>query len=302
VAVAAEEETESILGDLLQLAASAGGDEGVELAARVDTDFGKISPEDLSDLQMAIAKDGGPDDAVSPARAVADAIQSAVDKRMVTARADIEELISNTGGDINAGIRKCLKKQDNPLPLLMVLQLNIQQAQTVGEEDKLRALMHVYTVMNEELEKKVSRVRALLNKLMRMDDESIRANLLRHHLTPVEVAAAPDPLTEGDGEGRPPLMASLVTPDRLAAAISKLVGDTDRQMRAAVGDSDEARFEITDRIRVIAKEARLMIGEIYGEGEMNTFGAELTPAFHTLMSHKAKQQPAAVPEPEQARE
>jgi len=274
-----EEAEANILGELLELAAT---NQGEALAARVDADFGSISPEDLSELQMMIAKGGSE---AEHAQAVAAGVQSALDQRMTSAKDAIEDLIANSQGDVNLGIRKCLKKQDSPLPLLIVLQLNVEQAKTDGEEDKLRALLHINTVINEELEKKVSRVRGLVNKLLRMDDASIRENLLRHHLTPVQVAAPPD---DDLDIGEPQLTAALVPPGRLASTISQLVGDIDRQLRVAVGEDDEGRFDMLERIRIIAKEARLIIGDIYGEGEMNAFGADLTPAFTALMTYKAK--------------
>lgn len=48
-----------------------------------------------------------------------------------------------------------------------------------------------------------------------------------------------------------------------------------------------------DRIREVAKAARVIIGEVYGQGAMDSFGADLTPAFHTLMSYKARNKPDA---------
>lgn len=72
-----------------------------------------------------------------------------------------------------------LKKVESPLPVLMVLQLNIASAQEKADGDTLRVLMHISTVMQEELEKKASRVRAMLNKLLRIEDPNIRENILR---------------------------------------------------------------------------------------------------------------------------
>jgi len=228
---------------------------------------------------------GRGDSASERAMAVAAGIQSALDQRMTAAKDAIEDLIENSSGNVNAGIRRCLKSQESPLPILIVLQLNIEQAKSDNDEEKLRALLHINTVINEELEKKVSRVRGLLNKLLRMDDADIRGNLLRHHLTPVQVGVGPD-----DEDGAPQLSAALVPPGRLASAISQLVSDVDRQLRVAVGEADESRFDMIERIRLVAKEARSVIGDIYGEAEMNTFGADLTPAFTALMSHKASLQ------------
>lgn len=288
------DEDARIIDDLLLLAAEKDG--GEALRARVDADFAKITPEDLSDIQMQVRDGNLEDAAASPAYAVVMAIQAAVDMRMTSARNAIEDLIKNglAQGDIHIGIRKCLKQADSPLPLLIVLQLNIEQAQKEGDENKLRALMHIYSTMNEEMEKKVSRVRALLNKLLRMDDPNIRSNILRHHLGPTEVAAAPSPFDDEE-ETQPQLTAALVPPSRLASAMADLVNDVDRQMKAAVGEGDEARFETLDRIRTIAKEARIIIGELYGDGEMDKFGADLTPAFNTLMTWKAAQEAMETP-------
>ncbi|CAJ1408498.1 unnamed protein product [Effrenium voratum] len=162
----------------------------------------------------------------------------------------------------------------------MVLQLNIAEAQQKGDGERVQVLMHISTVMQEELEKKASRVRAMLNKLLRIEDENIRNNILRDQLTPVEVAGAP----MGGGA---PLMAAMVPWERLAPAIATLVEEVDRQMVAVLGPDDDARYETMERIREVAKQARLIIGDVYGQGVMDTFSADLTPAFHTLMSYKA---------------
>ncbi|CAE7333092.1 unnamed protein product [Symbiodinium sp. CCMP2592] len=194
-----------------------------------------------------------------------------------------EDMISNADGDVNVLIRKTLRKVESPLPLLMVLQLNIAEAQQQGDGDKLRVMMHISTVMQEELEKKASRVKAMLNKLLRIEDENIRNNILKDQLTPVEIAGAPDL----DGSGGQ-LMAAQVPWERLAPAIESLVKDVDRQMVAVLGPDDNARYETMDRIREVAKQARLIIGDVYGQGPMDQFSADLTPAFHTLMTYKAR--------------
>lgn len=273
---------ESMLTELLQLARDPARE--AELAERVDADIGRFLPEDMTELRMMVSN---PDpEQAAGAKAVANALEGAIGRRMENAKKVLEDMINSSvnaeRGDIDVRIRKCLKDQDSPLPLLMVLQLNIAQAQNDGDEDKLRAMLHVYTVMNEELEKKVSRVRALVNKLMRMEDANIRANLLRHHLTPMEVAPSSDP------DGPPGLMAAMVPPNRLAMGISELVQNVDRSLKAIVGEDEEARFEMIERIRQVAKEARAIIGEVYSEGQMNTFSADLTPAFTALMAYKAR--------------
>lgn len=123
-----------------------------------------------------------------------------------------------------------LKKVESPLPVLMVLQLNIASAQEKADGDTLRVLMHISTVMQEELEKKASRVRAMLNKLLRIEDPNIRENILRDQLTPVDIAGGGD------------LMAAQVPPDRLAPAIATLINEVDKQMVAVLGPDDEGRY------------------------------------------------------------
>jgi len=280
------EEDGKLLSELLEL----GSDGGPALESSVEEHFANISPEDLSELHRKAQVEGQEG---SAARAVAEAIQASVQKRMVAAKEVIQELLYTKAGDVNLLIRKTLKAQDSPLPILMVLQANMADAQAEGDTGKTQVLMHIHTVMNEELEKKVPRVKSLLSKLLRIEDVSIRNNLLRHHLTPVEVAAAP--MLDDDGPGD--LKAALVPPNRFAAAITQLVNDVDRQIVAVVGKEDESRFETLDRIRQVAKQARLIVGEVYGEGEMNQFGADLTPAFHVLMSHRASKPSPLISEP-----
>lgn len=255
--------------------------QGDALQERIEEVFAQVSPDDLSTLRAKVSDPQDADHAA--AQRVGAAIQVAMEKRLASAKVVLEEMINNADGDVNVLIRKTLRKVESPLPLLMVLQLNIAEAQQQGDGDKLRVMMHISTVMQEELEKKASRVKAMLNKLLRIEDENIRNNILRDQLTPVEVAGAPDL----DGSGGQ-LMAAQVPWERLAPAIESLVKDVDRQMVAVLGPDDNARYETMDRIREVAKQARLIIGDVYGQGPMDQFSADLTPAFHTLMTYKAR--------------
>ena len=276
-AIEGVEVEESLLPELLELGKEGGSN---ALEDRIEEVFANVSPDDLSTLRMKVSDPEAPDHA--SAKRVGDAIQSAMTKRLTGAKDVLEDLLNKADGDVNLQIRKMLKTVESPLPILMVLQLNIAEAQEKADGERLRVLMHISTVMQEELEKKASRVRGMLNKLLRIEDEQIRNNILRDQLTPVKVAG-------GDSS----LMAAMVPPERLAPAIASLVQEVDRQMVAVLGPDDEARYETMERIREVAKQARIIIGEIYGQGMMDTFSADLTPAFHTLMSYKAKNRPSA---------
>jgi len=183
--VDADQDDEGLMPGLLELAAA--GDIAA-LQASVEEHFNVLGPREMATLQLRAAEDPS---TTNPANAVASAIQSSVTRRMDTAKDLILELLEQPSGNVVADVKRTLKKAENPLPLLMVLQLNVQQAQQEQDEEKLKALTHIYTLINEEMEKKVSKVQGLLNKLLRMENPNIRDNLLRHHLQPAPVAAAP---------------------------------------------------------------------------------------------------------------
>lgn len=278
-----ESSEEKILDELMEMAAAAGADGGFALRARVDAEFGLLTGQDIADLQM---KPGNGEEAANAARALEGAISAAIEKRMAAAKDTIEELITCERGNVMAEIKKAMKRHDSPLPLLMVLQMNIDQAAQDGLVERQRTFMHISTVMNEELEKKAPRVQAMLNRLLRLDDSRIRENILRYNLEPKEVGGAP--LDFDDDEPSAPLMAAQVPPQRLSAALAQTVESIDKQLRAIVGENDPQRFETLERVRQIAKEARDVIFDLYGQEEMDAFSNDLTPCFRILMSHRAK--------------
>jgi len=289
--VAGVDDSEIEASILSELFATASKESQEEVVKMVDENLGRLTPEDMMELQVQLGKDEN-----AAATSVANAVSSAVERRMGAARGVIEDILGSSSeiNDVNAKIKKALKEADSPMPLLTVLQLNIVEAQESGEEDKTRALMHINTLINEELEKKAPRVLGLLNKLLRMDDANIRSNILRHHLEPQEVKAALD-IDFGDEEdssdsgSSQPLMAAMVRPSQLASGFSQMVDNVERQFRAAGAEADEVRYDTIDRIRAVAKEARLVVGDIYGEREMDSFSQDLTPAFAKLMAWRATQ-------------
>ncbi|CAK0850041.1 unnamed protein product [Prorocentrum cordatum] len=277
------------------------------LEAAVDENFASLGPEQIAQLQIKVAEDIlRPEPGQPGQRARGRAPGLHAEAHGVLQRAHHGGLLDHKKMNIMGDVQRVLKKAENPLPLLMVLQINIQQAQEEGDEDKLRALMHIYTVMNEEMEKKVSKVQALLNKLLRMEDfdPNVRENILRHHLQPAEVAAPPGLDDFDDEPSAPTLSAALVPPERLAKGIAELVAKVDQSLQAALGEDDNTeRFETLEKVRQVAKDdARRIIGDIYGDGEMNSFSADLTPTFHTLMAHKARMNPNEAPAPPTAAE
>merc|ERR1712154_408786 len=97
---------------------------------------------------------------------------------------------------------------------------------------------------------------------------------------------------EDDGFDAPPaIQAALVPPGRLAEEINVLVRNLRRQFGPAAqqsADAEEDMWKTIEKIRQIAKQARLVIGEVYGEGDMDRFGAALRPAFEELTMYRQR--------------
>merc|ERR1719163_1543414 len=119
-----------------------------------------------------------------------------------------------------------------------------------------RAMTHIWTVMNEEIEKKVPKARGLLNKLLRTADVGIRRNLLKHHFQPSEVATVPGLDDESDDLSDLTVVGgtSLVSPKDF----SDVLVETIQNVRT---DDEEMKYEIIEKIRAVAKETRVIIGE-----------------------------------------
>lgn len=252
-ASASDGEKKGALGPLLELARTAGAD---ELAARVDADFAKLTPEDLTTLQVQLGE--GDESDKEAVAALTKSIQASMESRMETAKADVDALLMSSG-NIEDNIRECLAKQDSPLPILAVLQLNIGKAQQAGQEKMVQALSFVFKVMNSELEKSVPAVKRLLTKALALEESSARRGAFRNFM-----AASPE-------EGL-----------QLGPAIVQLVADCEQQFENAGATDGERRKASLELIRKVAIDAGVVIGEAYGEDEQGKFTEGLQPLFEAL--------------------
>mmetsp|Transcript_25329 Transcript_25329/g.50451 ORF Transcript_25329/g.50451 Transcript_25329/m.50451 type:complete len:366 (-) Transcript_25329:164-1261(-) len=151
-----------------------------------------------------------------------------------------------------------------------------------GEDDQppglLQIMQHVYTRCVEEVEKAAPPGPALLNKLLRTDVKGIRRNQLLHYLGPQKTSiTSPDGTTiELDTANAKPLVALPDFLDAITAAVAQV-----RTLERAGGTGREAAANIVEQCRDVAKEARNVLGEVYGGSskELADFEGGLQPVF-----------------------
>jgi hypothetical protein len=142
---------------------------------------------------------------------------------------------------------------------------------------RLQILQHIYTRCQEEVEKTVSPGAGLLNKILRTDQASIRANQLRHYLNPQE----PKTIKSPDGqEVQLGGSDALVPPKELLSALKNAVKQI-RTVEKTGGADKAAAAGLVESCRQVAIEARLAIGEGYGidSDELKEFEKGLQPVF-----------------------
>ena len=223
-------------------------------------------------------------------RAVATSLSAIMDAQLEEARDMLKDLLE--AGEIrklDSMIGKAARAGKLDAAFFTVLNMNLQEAQRQaaaadqgeakeGEANRVQILQHVYTRCQEEVEKNVPPGIALLNKLLRTEVDSIRANQLKHYLCP-----QPNVITTPDGKevelkgGEPRV---LVPPEELVDAIAKAIKQI-RTVEKAGGTDPVAAAGMVESCRQVAKEARIVIGENYGidSDVLKSFEEGLQPVF-----------------------
>ena len=199
---------------------------------------------------------------------VASELNGLLDQQLETARETLKDLLN--AGEIrklDAIIGKAQRDGRLDTAFFNVLTVNLQDAASndqgpteEGAASRLQILQHIYTRCQEEVEKSIPPGLALLNKLLRTPQDSIRNNLYEHYLTPQKTK-----ITSPDGKeielnttGEP-----LVPLQEFIGAIAQTV----KQIRTVetVGATDKvSAANMVESCRTIAKEARIVIGEKFG--------------------------------------
>lgn len=198
-------------------------------------------------------------------------LQDRSEQRFTRARDQLQKLL--TAGEINkmdSQLAGLVRKNEIDAGFFYVLLRNLEDAERDGDEGGARLMSHIHTRLQELLEGEAEPALALLHKLTRLDQPSIRFNLLRANLVPQTEAPLP-------GGGVLPLATpapASVEPMDLAAAIE---GALDKVFALTV---DPAAKEATaQEIRTVAIEARTVVEEAYDAEMLEAFSNALTPAF-----------------------
>lgn len=248
--------TSGVVDELLELATK-GDNEQVAIA--VDTGFGRLKPEDIASLQVRLSS---AQEELKPAIAlVVGCIQKSMDKRMEGAKAEIDALLISSG-DIDQNIRECLARQDSPVPIMSLLQMNIARAQQSEKEQQFRALTYVFKVMEAELEKVAPPADVLIRKCLGIGDKAERQQLLRVSLSSDAGSTA-------------------VQPEALSAALVKLVEDAEGSI-SADDAAQPSVVETLKSIRSVALDAALIVKQVFGKKASGEFTDDLQPLFQAL--------------------
>lgn len=126
---------------------------------------------------------------------------------------------------------------------------------------RYQVLQHIYTRCQEEVEKTIPPAVALLNKLLRTEQPSIRSNLVSHYLTPSStVIKSPD----GSELQLSPTSSTVLVPlSDFVEAIAEFVEQI-RTVEAAGGTDRAAAASMVEACRQVAKEVRVVVANHYG--------------------------------------
>jgi hypothetical protein len=226
---------------------------------------------------------------------VAAALENCLDMRLQTAAEQLQEFLG--AGEIrklDSMIGKAARDGKLDVAFFQVLTLNLQDAAAkqgdendvpkVDEEgrptaNRAQILQHIYTRCQEEVEKTIPPGVALLNKVLRTPQASIRENQLNHYLCPQSnVIKTPDGKElELKNTGREKVLVP-------HAEFVEAIANTVRQLRTveqAGGADRESTANMVESVRQVAKEARVIIGTHYGREseELAAFEEGLQPVF-----------------------
>ena len=259
-----------------------------------DKDIKQVLEESLPSLppNLVVKLRQGSDDPNEAIQVVAKNMNELLDAQMEEAKATLEELLE--AGEIrklDATIGKAARAGKLNVPFFNVLTINLKDASAAvasktesdvpedeeGAASRLQILQHIYTRCQEEVEKSIPPGLALLNRLLRQPQQSIRLNLYEHYLTPQKTKITSPDGKEIELQGQAAPMVSL---EDFVSAIAKTVEQI-RTVENAGGTDRESAAVMVESCRTVAKEARVVIGETFGvdSPELDKFQEGLQPVF-----------------------
>eukprot|EP00536_Pseudo-nitzschia_multiseries_P009236 jgi/Psemu1/288322/fgenesh1_pg.253_\ len=270
----------------------------------------ELIPSGAVAVAVAGVTEDGDDDAAADAAKllaifseVSRALNTMTDRRLESARDTLEQLMN--AGEIkklDALIGKSARERRLDVAFFQVLQMNLRDAAEESQKeaengegegegqpqsgggsavDRFQILQHIYTRCQEEVEKTINPGTALLNKLLRTEVDSIRRNQLDHYLCPAATTiTSPDGkeivLNNNNGQPAKPLVAHHDFCDAIGNAIKQI-----RTVETSGAATPEVAADLVESIRIVAKEARIVIGEHFGGNstEVVAFEDALEPVF-----------------------
>jgi hypothetical protein len=224
-------------------------------------------------------------------RSVAQALATVLDASLMEGRAVLAELLG--AGEIrklDAAIGKSAREGKLNMAFFQVLNMNMSEAAAAPMKSKegaifvpgqdanrMQILQHIYTRCQEEVEKTVPPGVALLNKLLRTDVDSIRANQLQYYLCPQpHVIKTPDGKEITLDGAKPVLVSPMLLVDALAEAVKKI-----RTVEMAGGVERASAASLVESCRQIAIQARAILAKEYGANSdiLSKFQDGLQPVF-----------------------
>ena len=246
-------------------------EDGGSLASAVDASLDSLDETFIPELGARISELDADADELPQLNELMGVLQERSQQRFERARDQLQTLLS--AGEINkmdAQLAGLVKRGEIDAGFFYVLLRNMEDAEADGDEGGARLMGHIHTRLQELLEGQVAPALALLHKLTRLDQESIRLNLLRANLVPQTSAPLP-------GGGELPLSTpapASVDPMDFAGAIETAL---DKVLALSVDPA--AKRATAEEIKTVAKEARSVIEEAYDTELLDEFSEALTPVF-----------------------
>jgi hypothetical protein len=243
--------------------------------------------------------------AVEAVRAVARAVETLLEQRLEDAASLLKELLA--AGEIrklDSLIGKAGRQGRLDPAFFQVLQMNLRDAappavsftsSSSSDDDDDAAtrtsatnpsskhyqiLTHIYTRCQEEVEKSMEPGMAVLNKLLRTPDPSIRSNILRHYLTPTKttitspdgttIELVPTTATTGSTASTAASSSSLVSIDDYIQAVATFVSQVRKIQHGQEEQQQQQQPSVAtttsmiESCRLLCKQVLGVLVEAYG--------------------------------------
>lgn len=230
--------------------------EGVTLDMAVEANYNLCDKEFMEALEVEIKDclEQGADMEVQEYQALLDTITRQMANRMAAAQTKLETILSKGAGRGPAGLAAMeteivamSRRKELDEALMLLMEANMQQAQTAGAAQVVEVFGKLISRMRSEQERNLPDEQRLLRQLLRLASSEERKGLLYAAFKPSKTVNE-----DGDFVDGPPI----IPPPRFIALLRSFV--------ASFGNVDG--FDIMGRAAVVVEEAELVATDLYGVG------------------------------------